>query len=682
MGNKGKKPKIHSFAKRLTWRIALTQLIVMGLASWLIYAFAKWMFTLEETDLYKSYLWTAKANVEQIVLEVSASTGNRVNEIEEHINEPDKMTAIMKEVVEQNPHIRSCGISFVADYYPQKGHWYCPYAVRVDSGLIEQRFIGNEHNDYLKAEWFTEALTADSSYWSKPFFDSTDSITPLVSYMIPIHNKQGKTVAVLGADLSLNWLSGNRITGFINYNGEPHIHISDDQDLDNIVEFDWVDKKWRQAATNFIIDSDGTFLAHPDSDYVIKENYFDHAKLTTDTLDDQMGHRMVAGMRSASWAYPRPIRFFDIEFGSSAYVFYEPIKNTKWSIASVVPRLAIDIIAIFIAVVLLILIGLAMLVTRIAGKIIVKQTAKPLRKLALSADEVARGNFNAPLPIIKHNDEIKVLRDSFEDMQHSLTKYIEELKDTTASKAAIENELKVAHDIQMSMLPKTFPPYPDRDDVDIYGMLTPAKEVGGDLFDFYIRDEKLFFCIGDVSGKGVPASLVMAMTRSLFRNISLHVSEPNVIVKALNAAVADGNDTNMFVTLFLGVLDLQTGVLQYCNAGHNSPLLIGKDVIMLDCDSNVPIGIMEDWTFIRQEIQMEPQATIFLYTDGLNEAEDSMHAQFGEDRIIRVAESQLATGPIMPTDIVNQMQEAVHRFVDEAEQSDDLTMLAIKYIKK
>ena len=103
---------------------------------------------------------------------------------------------------------------------------------------------------------------------------------------------------------------------------------------------------------------------------------------------------------------------------------------------------------------------------------------------------------------------------------------------------------------------------------------------------------------------------------------------------------------------------------------------------MLDCDSNVPIGIMEDWTFIRQEIQMEPQATIFLYTDGLNEAEDSMHAQFGEDRIIRVAESQLATGPIKPTDIVNQMQEAVHRFVDEAEQSDDLTMLAIKYIKK
>ena len=683
MGNKNieQKPKIRSFAKRLTWWIALSQLFVMGLVSWLIYLFAKFMFTIEETDLYKSYLWTAKANVEQIVQEVSASTENRVNEIEEHINEPDKMTAIMKEVVAQNPHIRSCGISFVADYYPQKGHWYCPYAVRGDSTQIEQRFIGDKHNDYLKAEWFTEALKADSSYWSKPFFDSTDSITPLVSYMIPIHNKEGKTVAILGADLSLHWLSGSRITGIGYNNSEARIDINDNSDSSNTIGLNFMDKKWRLAATNFIIDNDGTFLAHSNSSYVIHENYFDHAKLTPDTLDDHIGHQMVAGIRSSSWALPRSIEFFDVDFGSKAYVFYEPIGQTTWSIASVVPGAVIDWTAFGIAFVLVILIGLAMLVTRIAGSITINRVAKPLRKLAQTADEVAKGNFNAPLPTIKHNDEIRLLRDSFEGMQHSLTEYIDELKDTTASKAAIEKELKVAHDIQMSMLPKTFPPYPERDDVDIYGMLTPAKDVGGDLFDFYIRDEKLFFCIGDVSGKGVPASLVMAMTRSLFRNISLHVSEPNVIVRGLNAAVADGNETNMFVTLFLGVLDLHTGVLQYCNAGHNSPLLIGGAVRTLECDSNLPIGAMDDWAFTLQEIQLESQAMIFLYTDGLNEAEDSLHAQFGEDRILRVAEAQVAEGSVEPSVIVSQMQEAVHRFVDDAEQSDDLTMLAIKYTK-
>jgi sigma-B regulation protein RsbU (phosphoserine phosphatase) len=685
MGNREHKPKIRSFAKRLTWWIALSQMVVMGLVSWLIYLFAKFMFTIEETDLYKSYLWTAKANVEQIVQEVSSSTENRVNEIEEHINEPDKMATIMKEIVVQNPHIRSCGISFVADYYPQKGHWYCPYAVKGDSTQIEQRFIGDkQHNDYLKAEWFTEALKADSSYWSKPFFDSTDSITPLVSYMIPIHNKAGKTVAILGADLSLRWLSGSRITG-ISYNGEARIEINDDSDSNsdyrNTMGLNFMDKKWRLAATNFIIDSDGTFLAHSDSSYVINENYFDHAKQTADTLDDRVGHQMVAGIRSSSWALPRSIEFFDVEFGSKAYVFYEPIGQTTWSIASVVPGNAIDWTAFGIAFVLVILIGLAMLVTRIAGRITINRAAKPLRKLAQTADEVAKGNFNAPLPQIKHNDEIRLLRNSFEGMQQSLTEYIEELKDTTASKAAIENELKVAHDIQMSMLPKTFPPYPERDDVDIYGMLTPAKDVGGDLFDFYIRDEKLFFCIGDVSGKGVPASLVMAMTRSLFRNISLHVSEPNVIVKGLNAAVADGNETNMFVTLFLGALDLHTGVLQYCNAGHNSPLLIGEDVRTLECDSNLPIGVMGDWAFTLQETQLKSQSMIFLYTDGLSEAEDTLQAQFGEDRILHVAETQMAEGTVLPDVIVSQMEEAVHRFVDDAEQSDDLTMLAIKYTK-
>ena len=174
----------------------------------------------------------------------------------------------------------------------------------------------------------------------------------------------------------------------------------------------------------------------------------------------------------------------------------------------------------------------------------------------------------------------------------------------------------------------------------------------------------------------------MAMTRSLFRNVSLHVSEPNVIVSALNAAVAEGNETNMFVTVFLGVLDLQTGVLQYCNAGHNSPLLLDEEVKTLPCDANVPIGVMAEMSFSRQEIQLEKPTTIFLYTDGLSEAENSMHALFGEQRINHVAEEQVAQGVKEPAAVIYAMNEEVHRFVGEAEQSDDLTMLAIKYIKK
>ena len=685
MENKEKKFKIRSFGRRLMRRIGIAQLIVMGLASCFIYIMANHLVKDEESNLYESYLREANLGVSRVLSEVQVSTLNRVSEIQDHLGEPDRLADIMRRIVETNPRVRSCGLSFVDNYFPKKGHWFCPYAVRPDSGAVETRIIGSAQQDYLQAEWFLEALAADSAYWSKPFFDATDSVTPLTAYMIPIHDKKGKTVAILGADLKLDLIKGHEISG-VDYNGnDVKLYINNNQTTDvGDDERLSLERGWRFISYNFIIDSDGTFIAHPDSGRILKDNYFELAKATNDTIDDHLGKLMVAG-KSGSYRDERGriehFDFFDQEVTGS-YVFYSHIAHTSWSIGLVVPRFLIDALALGMGLAFLILIGLGLLAGRIVGRFVIKRMVRPLTKLADSANEVAKGNFSVPLPKMKHNDEIRLLRDSFEGMQHSLKEYIEELKDTTASKAAIENELKVAHDIQMSMLPKTFPPYPERDDVDIYGMLTPAKDVGGDLFDFYIRDEKLFFCIGDVSGKGIPASLVMAMTRSLFRNISLHVSEPNVIMRGLNAAVADGNDTNMFVTLFLGVLDLHTGVLQYCNAGHDSPLLIGGMVRTLDCDSNLPIGVLDDWAFTLQEIQLESPTTIFLYTDGLNEAEDSMHAQFGEGRILRVAESQMAAGIVEPAVIVSQMQEAVHRFVDEAEQSDDMTMLAIKYTKK
>ena len=681
---KQKKGKIRSFAKRLTWGIALTQLVVMALASYYIYKLADGLIKEEEQDLYKSYLAVGHSSIRAITQEVALGTINHRAQIEDNLGQPDKMADIMEQIVTDNPHVRSCGISFVADYYPQKGRWFCPLVVKGDSGQVERRFVGDAAHDYLKADWFTEAVKADSSYWSKPFFDATDSI-PLVAWLMPVHDKQGRTVAVVGADLSLGWFSGKRIRG-MDYEGNSFsVYIgSDPHEIngpDNARLEEMIDRRWRLFSYNFIIDKDGTYIAHPDTSLVIKGNYFECAKATADTIDDEIGRRMAAGNRgfySNAEGEPAHFEYFDFD-GYNAYMFYEPVEGTSWSIALAVPRMLVDGIGMVTGTVMLILIAIALLVTRIVGRIIIKRTIKPLSKLADSAKEVAKGNFLTPLPRIKHNDEIRLLRDSFEGMQHSLSDYVDELKKTTASKAAIENELRVAHDIQMSMLPKTFPPYPERDDIDIYGTLTPAKDVGGDLFDFFIRDEQLFFCIGDVSGKGVPASLVMAVTRSLFRNISAHVAEPHHIVKTLNKAMADGNETSMFVTLFVGVIDLQTGVLHYCNAGHNSPLIIARNVTLLPCDANLPIGIVNDWAFTCQQIELEPQTTIFLYTDGLNEAEDVTHAQFGEKRIIGVANSFTGEEAGQPATLVEKMAEAVSNFVGEAEQSDDLTMLAIKY---
>ena len=679
-----KKPKIRSFSKRLTRWIALTQLIVMGIAAYWIFILSKNFVLMEEASNHKGSLNTVNAKVERMLSDVSTATSNRVNEIEENLAHPDRLAEIMSEVITLNPTIRSCGISFVESYYPQKGRWFCPYAVREEDGKIEKRIIGDASHDYLKDEWFTEALKADSSYWSKPFFDASDSISPLVSYMIPIHNKQGKTVAILGADLSLNSIRELLFSNLRTGKDSVRVQLRRKQDGENN-DGNLINIDWRGVTEKFIIDENGTFIAHPEKDYIIKKNYFELAKTSADTIDDHVGRLMIAG-KSGAYSDKNGILIKSFKSFNNdmwpVYMFYQPVANTTWSIASVVPVIMVDTLGIGIGVVMVILIAIALLVTRFVGRFVIKRATKPLKQLAASADEVAAGNFNAALPRIKHNDEVRLLRDSFEGMQHSLRQYIDELKTTTASKAAIEKELKVAHDIQMSMLPKTFPPYPERDDIDIYGTLTPAKDVGGDLFDFYIRNEKLFFCIGDVSGKGVPASLVMAMTRSLFRNISSHLWEPDQIARGLNDTMAEGNDTNMFVTLFIGVLDLHTGHLSYCNAGHDSPLLIGTGISQLPCDSNLPVGVMPDWVYTRQEMQLQSQDTIFLYTDGLNEAENVDHAQFGDNRIVNVAEACLAERQVQPATLVDRMTEAVHRFVDEAEQSDDLTMLAIKFHKQ
>ena len=253
------------------------------------------------------------------------------------------------------------------------------------------------------------------------------------------------------------------------------------------------------------------------------------------------------------------------------------------------------------------------------------------------------------------------------------------LQAVNIEKERMGNELHIASEIQKGMLPKTFPPYPDRDDVEIFGSLVPAKEVGGDLYDFFIRDEKLFFCIGDVSGKGVPASLVMAVTRSLFRTVSAHESNPERIVTMMNDSMAQMNDTNMFVTLFLGVLDLPTGRLRYCNAGHCPPVLTGNGVGFIPIKPNLPVGPMPGWEYEGQEILILPQTIIFLYTDGLTEAENAMHGQFGEDRMLEAVKQMDIQNP---QTMIEQMTAAVHTFVDDAEQSDDLTMLAIQYTKE
>ena len=254
------------------------------------------------------------------------------------------------------------------------------------------------------------------------------------------------------------------------------------------------------------------------------------------------------------------------------------------------------------------------------------------------------------------------------------------LGEAQARQDLIDRELRIAQTIQHEMLPPCFEPQAEGCDVQIFGLLKPAREVGGDIYDYFMRDEKLFFCIGDVSGKGIPSAIVMAEIHSQFRMASMHETNPARIVHTLNLAACEGNTANIFVTLFVGVLDLPTGRFRYCNAGHDVPYLLspadGMGVAPLPVRANIPIGLFDDFKYELQEADIAPGTTIFLYTDGLTEARNVAGEQFAVGRVERTLAGQADAAP---EELVERVSGEVNRFVENAEQSDDLTMLAIRY---
>ena len=466
----------------------------------------------------------------------------------------------------------------------------------------------------------------------------------VTSYCQPIKDKNDQFIGVINTSLSITWLS---------------------QTISAVKPY--------PNSYSIMIGRGGTYFVHPDTTKITRQTIFTQTMEQPDTALTALGYAMQRGEEG--------MKHMNID-GKDCYVFYKPLGQTGCSMAIVCPesdifggfdRLRNSVRAIVLVGLLLMLYLFIRIITR---------ELQPLRRLADEAETIASGQFDAMLPDFKRIDEIGQLSHSFGNMQQSLVKYIDELKNTTAQKASIESDLRIASGIQMGMLPEQFPTREDRDDVELYASLTPAKEVGGDLFDFYFRDEKLFFCIGDVSGKGVPASLFMAVTRSTFRTVSAHESMPDRIVTIMNKTIADMNKNHMFVTLLVGVLDLPTGRLHYCNAGHDAPLLIGAGVGELPCDPNIPVGFMPTWKYSLQEARIFTGTTILLFTDGLTEAMNADYEQFQMERVNEVANRALSNQQQSPRQLIAQMTDAVHEFVGDAEQSDDLTMMAIQYIKQ
>lgn len=246
------------------------------------------------------------------------------------------------------------------------------------------------------------------------------------------------------------------------------------------------------------------------------------------------------------------------------------------------------------------------------------------------------------------------------------------LRHASEVQARIGSELSIAHRIQLEMLPKSFPPF-------VYAKLEPARAVGGDIYDFFIRDGKFFFCIGDVSGKGVPSAMLMSVVHSAFRMIIQKEDSPSKILEALNLQLCNGNDTNMFMTFFVGCLDLYSGEFHFGNAGHDRPFILGQEISLLQAKSNLPLGVFPHTHFEEESCVLPFGTTLLLYTDGLTEAKNVERQIFGRARIEQVLHTFVSGQDHTLSSLVNILSSSAHTFAGEEPQSDDLTILALRF---
>lgn len=603
----------------------------------------------EAESRYEGIILHSNEKIRGVLSDVYVAAINNLNDIEYDISNPDRLQQHLERMVRQNMYMSSCRLIFEPDFYPDRGHYYEIYAWRDSTGAVHGRQMNEKHPDYLVHSWYKASYENKEGDWTPPYFDRAASQQLTTTYMTHIHDSNGRKVGMLGADVSLEWL---RLR---------HKRV----DSENHERFE---TGFNEQSYSFILDSEGTYLIHPQEDRVLKRKFIDIAKDSNDKNAEEIARKMMNGESGMAQ--------IDND-GVKSWIFYSFVKYTEWTVVIIVPEEIIyhngNILAELILLVFFV--GLIIIYFLCHGALVAD--IKPLNRFVDAANRVSKGDFNAPLPEVKSR-EVDALRTAFGDMQTSLTGYIAELEEVTASRVAMEQELKIASDIQQRMLPKAYPPYPERTDIDIYGEVVTAKEVGGDLFDFFIRDEKLFFSIGDVAGKGVPASLVMAVARSIFRSASMIHTSPKLIIEQINRSVCQSNDSFMFVTLFMGVIDLATGKLQYSNAGHEPPVLVGSHTRFLRCDNNIPVGLRVDWEYTEQETVIMPGTTLFLYTDGFTEAETADLRHYGRDRMFKEA-IRLAAKRLDSRTFVKDIRLTERRFVDYVRQKDDISLLAIKY---
>jgi sigma-B regulation protein RsbU (phosphoserine phosphatase) len=577
--------------------------------------------------------------VEGILNRVEVASNMTAWLVQQHPGEADSMFVYSAGMLRNNPEFYSCSIAFEPYHFKEYGRYFSAYSKYVGDSIRTLQG-GSDNYQYFFMDWYLMPTLLGHACWTDPYMDldaPTNTYEMVTTYCQAIQNKQGAVIGVINTSLSINWLS---------------------QTISAVKPY--------PNSYSIMIGRGGTYFVHPDNTKITRQTIFTQTMLEPDTALTALGHAMQRGEEGMHRM---------VIDGKDSYVFYKPLGKTGCSMAIVCPES--DIFGGFNrlrhTVMGIVCVGLLVMLCVFIN--VITRELKPLRRLAREAETIASGQFDAELPNFERTDEIGQLSHSFGNMQQSLVKYIDELKLTTAQKASIESELNVASNIQMSMLPSVFP---NREGLDMHASMTPAKEVGGDLYGYLLKGDSLYFCVGDVSGKGVPASLFMAQVTRLFRTLANQQMAPADICTHMNEALSgDENPTNMFVTMFVGMVNLQSGHLMFCNAGHNPPVIGGGEHHgeFLQMLPNFPIGVLPGLEFQGEEIDTIKGRALFLYTDGLNEAENREHEQFGDDQLLSILRN---THFESAQQVVDTLYNEVQRHRDGADPNDDLTMMCLR----
>jgi sigma-B regulation protein RsbU (phosphoserine phosphatase) len=607
------------------------------------YRFSRNTIEKDTRERAESLARTAVYRIETILNSVENVPEGMASVLENCSLTREEMMRMLRASVAENPEVYGAILAFDPLGAGRKTRYFAPYFYRHDGEILATDPYAPAHFAW---EWYQAPKRLRRPVWTEPYFDTGFGKIIMSTYSVPVYRtvRGGKRFhGIVTADISLEQLS----------------------DIVSSIRI-------LRTGYGILVSKKGTVVTHPDKSLIMKGTIFDLARKRGDPKLAELGRRMVAGESGFA-----PFRV--VAAGKPSWVYYAPIPSSGWSLAVIFPEdeLAEDIVSLNRMVTFLGCAGLALLF--LAVILIARSITRPLRAMAAATEAVAAGNLDIELPPAASRDEVGKLTDSFRAMKVSLKDHIRQVAEAAAERERINGELTIARDIQMNILPKGLPPLPPRDRFDLHAIIEPAREVGGDFYDYFPVDEnRLCFVIADVSGKGVPAALFMAMSMTLLKATAREGLPPERILSKVNDELSRDNEVNMFVTLFCGILDTSTGELVFSNAGHNPPLLMRSagDVAFLKTVNGLALGVMEGFPYRSETLLLEPGDTLFLYTDGVTEAMNRADELFGDHRLRRAGEA-LAGNPLpeMAAGIIEQ----VTLFAAGAAQSDDITIMALRY---